>query len=92
MPRFYNSKADVKPAPIRSLPTATKLPPITAATRTVNIKTAVKEIYEHKGLEICDQTIRNYCRSGKWIKGIHWVKHGKSYLINLEAVYQTLSM
>ncbi|HEY9656886.1 MAG TPA: hypothetical protein V6C65_00375 [Allocoleopsis sp.] len=71
-------------------PVSTDAPRITPQTTLVSVDDAVQQIKESKGWAITARTIREKCRAGKWERGVHWVKPGRSYLINLEAVYWTL--
>ena len=63
------------------------IPAITAKTKLVNLKEASRLLKEEKGMSLSVFTMQKYCRTQKWIEGYHWVKPGKEYLINMEAVY-----
>lgn len=64
---------------------------ITAATPLVNVATAADRLLKEKGIRYSQEYIRQLCRSGRWVKGTHWTKHGRYTLINLEAVYQSIA-
>lgn len=89
MARTYNRNKEV---PVRShlQPIATDAPRITPQTKLVSVDDAASQIKQEKGWAITARTIREKCRSGKWEKGVHWIKPEKQYLINLDAVYWTM--
>lgn len=87
-PRLYNKNA--APTPIRSPLKKVGAPEITPATKLVSVKQAAIEIANSKGWNISEKTIYRKCKSGEWQQGTHWVKPGKFYLINLDAVYWSL--
>lgn len=68
-----------------------QLTPISANTVLVDLETAVQLLAEQKGLKLSVKTIREYCRSRKWIEGYHWVKPSRNYLIHMTAVYETIA-
>lgn len=89
MPRTYNANMVV--VPMEPAPKRIALPKITANTPLVNLEKAAQFLREEKGLQLSVSTIREYCRSRRWHEGYHWVKPGRSYLINLAAVYESIA-
>lgn len=84
--RTYNADRIVPQTQIASKRKAV----ITSQTQLVNLETASVLLSSERGLTLAVKTIREYCRSGKWQQGIHWLKPGRSYLINMAAVYESL--
>lgn len=85
--RRYNSQA-VLPQPIKK---EISLSAISAETELVSLEKAVEILHSKRGLKLSVKTIREYCRSGKWLNRYHWVKPGKTYLINMKAVFETIA-
>jgi hypothetical protein len=85
--RSYNAQKNVQ-ATNRPLRVAGGLPgEISPSTKLVSIDTASELLRLEKGLSLSPWTLRQYCNSGKWGQGVFWVKRGRSYLVNMEAVY-----
>lgn len=82
--RTYNADAQV----VRPVIAAPAIQPIiNKDTKLVSVEEASATLLRERGLKLSVKIIRQYCASGKWKRGVHWVKPSKSYLINLDAVY-----
>lgn len=86
--RVYNRTKQLKPiAP----PSLVELPMITESTKLVSVEVARQKLFEDKGLKWTAETVRAYCRTGRWYEKYHFVRYGNQYLINLEAVYWSIA-
>lgn len=86
-------KYDRASTPVKVTPIKPKinLTPITPSTKLVNMQTASNLLAEEKGISMAVSTIRSRCSQGKWLEGYHWRKPAKSYLIHMQAVYESIA-
>lgn len=63
---------------------------ISATKETVSTERASEILKEKRGWNLSQVVIQRRCASGKWRKGIHWIKVGKQYLIHMDAVFASI--